>query len=292
GKNGNIYELYITKGGSWKFANLSQIAGGASEAVGGISGYDSKTFNSKQVAYVGKNGNIYELYITKGGSWKYADLSQLVGGAPAAVSGISGYDSQVFNSKQVAYIGKNGNIYELYTTKDGNWKYANLSQLVGGAPAAVGGITGYDSQVFNSKQVAYVGTDGNIYELYITKDGNWKYANLSQLVGGAPAAVGRIIGYDSQVFNSKQVAYVGKDGNIYELYTTKDGNWKYANLSQIAGGAPRAVSVISSYDSKTFNSKQVAYVGTDGNIYELYITKGGNWKYANLSQITSESLRN
>ncbi|MGJ5634707.1 hypothetical protein, partial [Nostoc sp. CALU 1950] len=55
-------------------ASAQTFTGGAINSTS-LSGYDSQVFNSKQLTHVDNNGNIYELYITKGGSWKFANLS-------------------------------------------------------------------------------------------------------------------------------------------------------------------------------------------------------------------------
>jgi len=85
------------------------------------------------------------------------------------------------------------------------------------------------------------------------------------------------------------VAYVGQDGHIHELLleagkrwqpVEAGGTWQQANLTELAHAPIAPVTSIDGYAWSTDGSKQVAYVGDDGEVRELWMPQGGNWAYA------------
>jgi hypothetical protein len=165
------------------------------------------------------------------------------------------------------------------------------------APAANRDIipVGYDSQQFGSKQYAYgayYNNSGSIYhleELYTQPDG-WHYADLTALTGAPPLYVfGRIAGYDSPQFRSKQYAYIDSSNHVQELYYARvNGFWRWNDLTALTG-APLARQYqeesLVGFDSPQFGSKEYAYVAQNGHIIELAYW-GNSWHVNDLTGLT------
>ena len=75
GQDGHIHELSVEAGGTWQQANLTELAQAPITPITSIDGYAWSTDGSKKVAYVGDDGEVRELWMPRGGTWAYADLS-------------------------------------------------------------------------------------------------------------------------------------------------------------------------------------------------------------------------
>src|SRR5258708_25150847 len=95
-----------------------------------------------------------------------------------------------------------------------------------------------------------------------------------------------MVGYAWSEGRSKQVAYVGQDGHIYELSLEAGGVWQYTDLSAMTS-APRAVDLMVGYEWPEGRCKQVAFVSEDRHIHELCMIAGQRWTHADLSAMTS-----
>ncbi len=288
--NAHIHEIYVTFGGSWKHADLTQLAG-APPCVGwNMSGYAWNMGGTKQVAYVGANDHIYELYVGVGHSWQHADLTQIAG-APAHSPGspVCGYAWEKQGSKNVVYKSANGHVHHLHVGMGGSWQHEDLMQITGAPTASGVFVSGFAWEEGATQQVVYVSSDGHIHELYSDAPGFWAHADLTQ-VTGAPTGIATGSSYAAYAWPSggtKQVAYLGSGGHVHELYVGVGGSWKHANLTAIAGGPEPDVSgFFSGYSWEAGKSKQVVYTTNDGHVHELYVGVGGSWKHAVLPGLT------
>jgi hypothetical protein len=223
-------------------------------------------------------------------------LATLASAQPSAAAG----------SKQVVYQTRDGHIHELSMTIDGTWQHADLTQLTGAPPTGTRfwgeddtSPVGYAWNAGASKQVVYWGEDVHIHELYMRRGGSWQHADLTRITGapipvnerGNPQPRGPLSAYAWETGKSKQVVYLTWDGHIHELYVQLDGNWHHADLTRIAG-APTAeagftpCSFVSGYAWETGKSAQVAYITSNGDIHELYLQLGGNWRHADLTAVS------
>ena len=100
-----------------------------------LAGYAFPGGRSKQVAYVGQDSRIYELYVEAGKVWQCVNLTELAQAPLTAMTSLSGYAWSAGDSKQVTYMGDDGEIRELWMPRTGNWAYTDLSQIVMAVPA-------------------------------------------------------------------------------------------------------------------------------------------------------------
>jgi hypothetical protein len=92
----------------------------------------------------------------------------------------------------------------------------------------------------------------------------------------APAAGSALDGYWGSD-GSQHVNFVGSDGDVHELYIGPGRSWVDNDLTAVAGAvAPAAGSALDGYWGSD-GSQHVNFVGSDGDVHELYIAPGGGW---------------
>ena len=127
--NGNLAEASVKTGGAWELTALNAVSNAPLASLADVTGYAWPKGNSKQVCYTTEaNAHIHEIYVTFGGSWKHADLTQLAGAPPCVGWNMSGYAWNMGGTKQVAYVGANDHIYELYVGVGHSWQHADLRE--------------------------------------------------------------------------------------------------------------------------------------------------------------------
>jgi len=236
GDDDHIHELSMVVEKPWQHVDLTALTNAPRPASKYMVGYQWEAGQCKQVAYVSQDGHIHELFLEAGKRWQHVDLSAQTS-APRATDLLVGYEWQEERCKQVTFVCENGHIHELFLAAGHSWAHADLSQLTN-APLATDVLTGYAWSQGRMKQVAYVGQDGYLHELFVEAGGSWQHLNLNERAHAPLTPVTSLDGYAWSIGDSKQVAYVGDDGEIRELWMPVGGNWSYANLSQMVMALP------------------------------------------------------
>ena len=290
--DGHIHELFVSVGGSWSHADLTQLAGAPQPAPdSAFSGYEWEVGGTKQVVYITADGHIHELVVSVGGFWSHADLTQLAG-APLILDQVSfsGYEWKAGGSKQVVYPTPGGDIHELFVSVGGFWSNADLTQLAGAPPEnnAFPVIAAFEWEAGGTKQVVYRPADVHIHELFVSVGGSWSHADLTQLTGAPrPEFASAYACFAWKAGGSKQVVYLTADGHFHELFVSVGGSWSHADLTQITGAPrPQPDTAFTGYEWKAGDSKQVVYRTEDGHIHELFVSVGGSWSHADLTLMT------
>lgn len=280
GPDGHIQELSVHVGGNWQCADLSAIAG-APPAVQVTTGWAGG--RTKQVIFVGDDDHIHELTVEMDRSWRHVDLTALTNAPIPSSKRMVGYEWTRGQCQQIAYVGQDGHIHELFMEAGKMWQHADLTALTN-APRATELMVGFEWPEGQCKQVAFVGEDCHIHELCLGMGDAWKHADLSTSTN-APLATDVLTGYAWSQGRMKQINYVGQDGHIHELCVEIGGTWRQTDLTEQAHAPITPIASIDGYAWSRDGSKQVAYVGDDGNIRELWMPMGGQWAYADLSQM-------
>jgi hypothetical protein len=236
GDDGHIHELSVEMEKQWYHTDLTAQTNSPIPASKYMVGYQWEAGQCKQVAYVSQDGHIHELYLEAGKRWQHADLSMLTS-APRTTDLMVGYDWPEERCKQIAFVSEDGHIHELFLAAGNSWAHADLSAITQ-APPAKDVLTGYSFSLGRTKQIAFVGQDGYLYELFVEAGGTWHCINLTERAHAPFTPITSIEGYPWITGGSKQVAYVGDDGEIRELWMPVDGNWAYADLSQMVMALP------------------------------------------------------
>jgi hypothetical protein len=297
-----------------------------------IAGSFSLAFSKDFFTYIGSDQRLY-LYEGGGdGSFLSQDMlglyesetgvtppfprpsTEMRGGGQVVMN--SRANSSEYDNNYICYIDVNGHIQALNTPVY-NWsanQYAiglppgatnagaispDLTLRTGAPAAELGsGLASYGWQSQKSQHVIYVGTDGNVWELYqlweqfdpVRGGLLWHSNNLSERTGYvddlAPKANSPIAGAMFEKEGSEHVIYIAKDNTIRELWFW-NGNWGGNNLSEATGGAvaPAPNSSLTAYAAEYEDTLHVAYLGVDGNIHELWWNRGGWQPHHPISQI-------
>src|SRR3954454_14780382 len=131
-------------------------------------------------------------------------------------------------TKQVAFVGPNLHVHELWVARGGDWSQADLTAratgISGGGRGAPPGADSRDLVAYGwpdggTKQVAYVGDDRHVYELFVGGSASdWMWGDLTTLTGCPPVrrqTESLTVGMAWSGGHTKQVAYVGDDGHIH-----------------------------------------------------------------------------
>ena len=269
-ENHHIMELYCdtmlpscSEGTQWRKADLTEITGAplpidddrdpTLPLHSPLIGYDSPTFQSKQVVYISKTDGIIELFNqNQDGIWRWADLRAIAwrggvqGTAPAPSSSeLSAYAWKARGSKQVVYVSaENSHVIELFLVAgDDRWRWEDLTEIALGGPHANRGgaplparfsepiLVGYAWESRPSKQVVYIAENGHIIELYIVLGDQWRWADLTELTTAPIPIFSPLSAYAFEPGASKHVLYIDADGRIIELSVTLRTPWERAILN-------------------------------------------------------------
>jgi hypothetical protein len=166
------------------------------------------------------------------------------------------------------------------------WTTSNLTDRTG-APLATFGPTAYLFAQF-TRHVVYQGftfeggSDGRLYELYVSEDGVWHYTDM-MAEADAPLATAYPTGYIFASEGTQHVLYEGQlsDGHVHELWW--DGNWHHNDLT-VASGAPDTLTAPSGYEFHTDGTEHVVFQGIDNHVHELaHGTGSGPWTHTDLT---------
>lgn len=117
----------------------------------------------------------------------------------------------------------------------------------------------------------------------------WQHLSIGQQVR-APSVNGNPFGFAWEKDSSQHVIYLGEDNQIHELWFRHGGllgdksTWDYNPISKVAG-APAAASDPSGYAWEKDKTQHVIYMGTDGQVHELWC-RGGKWDHNPIGQAT------
>jgi len=149
-------------------------------------------------------------------------------------------------------------------------------------------IAAYAWEKGRTKQVVYRAADGHIHELFVPVGDSWSHADLIQMTGApSPDFASAYACFGWKAAGTKQVVYLTADGHLHELFVPVGGSWSHADLTQITGAPrPEPDTAFTGFEWKAVDSKQVVYRTEDGHIHELFVSVGGSWSHADLTQIT------
>jgi hypothetical protein len=157
---------------AWQFDDVTTTSGAPPAQQGSaLTSWVSSTDNKQHIAYIGPNGDVYELYMSVGVQpWRWDNVTTTSGAPPAQQgSGLTSWISTTDDKQHIAYIGKNGHVYELYMpvgVQPWHWDDATANQPLS-YPPRDGGLTSWISNAVQPayQQIAYIGTDSNVYLL-------------------------------------------------------------------------------------------------------------------------------
>lgn len=280
--DGHIHELWIHVQGDWQHTDVSALTG-APPAIRVSAGYSWAEGHAKNLVFVGDDHHLHELSAEAGKPWRHVDLTAITNAPLPGSYFLVGYAFSAGRSKQVTYVGQDGHLHELFVEAGGVWQHGDLTAMTA-APRAVDLMVGYEWPEARCKQVAFVGEDSHIHELCMIAGQEWQHADLHAITN-APPATNALAGYAWPAGHSKHIAYIAQDGSLALLSVETGQSWQWTNLTEVAQAPSTAITSLAGYAWPAGETQQVAYSGGDGEIYELWMPRAGQWTATNLSQM-------
>jgi hypothetical protein len=286
------YNITVPEGSTPVDPDLTDRTGAPLAAVGGgIASYAWNGQGSEHVIYVGGDGNIWELYwvqwvtdpVRGGYLWEKNNLSASSGYvgdfAPKQSSSLAAIAFESEATQHVVYIARDNTIRELQYDTTNGWRGNNLTESTGAStPAPSSPIAMYSADYQNTLHVCYLGTDGQIHELWKSKGGSWQPDQaISQINNVKPASNTSIIGYACQFDKTRHVIYIDANESIQELYHDASGGWGATNLTLSAEQITPPIntaSPLAGYSVEGLNQQHIWYLDNQNRIHEVAHDKG------------------
>jgi catechol 2,3-dioxygenase-like lactoylglutathione lyase family enzyme len=179
---GHVIELFVAAGNPWQWVDLTDLTKAPLPDDTALSGYAWSAGGTKQVAYVDSQGHVIELFVAAGDPWQWVDLTDLTKAPLADHGSLACYDWLTGNTKQVVYADDRGHVMELSVAAGSPWQCMDLTAIAGAPLLQQNSLTGYGWVWGATKQVAYVDERGQVIELVVGLNGQWRCANLTGLM--------------------------------------------------------------------------------------------------------------
>jgi hypothetical protein len=298
GTDNHVYQLRIFKGApGWLWEDLTSLAGGIVPKVSRAFNAYWGTDNSQHVNYLGSDNHIHELYRASGASptdWTDNDLTALaIAEQPHPETALVSYWGSD-SSQHVFFIGIDDHVHELYIAPATNgWSDNDLTARLAGDGATPNVNTALAGFVDDEggRHLFYVATDGEIHELYSGAGAAPGFDHsLTNAAHALAPNVGTALDSYQGTDNSRHINFFGVDGHLHEIYgSPQNAGSGYVDndLTKMANAVDPVVGdrALHGYWGND-SSQHVNFIGTDGDLHELYIAPGTNgWVDNNLTQL-------
>jgi hypothetical protein len=250
-------------------------------------GFAWKTGKSRQVIYLSPDSHIQELSVGVDGRWHHTDLTQLTGAPLIEDVALAAYEWEARGTKEIFFRSADSHVHELRTEVGGPWRHTDLTDLTG-VPLAQGPtLAGYAWEMQGTKQVAFIDSDGDIYELAAGTDNRWRYANLTEIATAPLMSGSALTGFAWETGEAKQVVYVGTDHHVHELMDGPDTRI-HTDLTQMLGAPEASDEIIVAYELPSRFAKHIIFLDTKENphIHAFMLEHGGSWRHRDLTSLT------
>jgi hypothetical protein len=99
-----------------------------------------------------------------------------------------------------------------------------------------------------------------------------------------------IWGFEWAAGQTKQIVYIDHNNHVQEMHVAPGGQWKLTDLTELTGAPLAEGTHIVGYDWPASESKQVVYIDSRGHVIELHVGIGGNWQFADITNLTGAPL--
>lgn len=282
--------------GEWSAVNLAKILG-----LGKTVGATATWVNPKDglryaAATVADKLQVFRASAT--GSWSSVDMTALAGIASPIVSDLQ---SMIGPDGRVHLVGLNPDreLVRYFQADDGSWKFENIATLHlvprgQTVPAFDPGsqLVSY-ATTWGGLNVAGIDLSGNVWSVWWAPgQANWQSSNLTAITGLSPVVGGLAVYLTS--WNGINIAGVDSEGRTRVAWWVPSfgGDWKQADLTQIAAGPTFEPGSISSYVSSWGGLNIAGRNKITGDV-EVYwwsperVGQSSEWQVAQLSQLVT-----
>lgn len=235
----------------------------------------------QQIYYTTPDGILNCLNYTESNTWQ----NGVARNTPTTLgSALTGFSPDGGSSVGLCYIGANGHVYLF-------WTQTNTSlDLTAAGPPFVAPATGSSlagAWISGHPVVAYVGTDGDLYQI-INTDGDWNVDLLAN-----DAAGGTALAACSNADGNEALFYVGSNGHIMEVIYVGPGNFYKSDLTSASGAGinARSGTALTGYSRTDNRNYAVAYIATDGDLHQLAFIDDRAWADHNLTRTSGAAVQ-
>jgi hypothetical protein len=271
-------------------SNPANLTGSAQPPTPGssLAGFIDPILGTDNVFYQGTDQHIHQLSWSPGVPWA-EDTRVTSANAPTAAfaSQLNGHMTPA--SEELFYVGSNQHVYELWRWSknyDG-WHLTDVTMANGVKPlAAVGSqLAGFWDSSAATDVVLYMSVDQHLHELLFAGS-IWRDIDVAGTSGAPAIAVGSAIAaHFNTSAGSEEVYVVNQDQTIEEMWSwpSQTPTWhaQDAFTGNAANAQPANIGTPLVTDMDSVNgtlSDEVYYVGTDGNVHEVWNSaNSGGW---------------
>jgi protein involved in polysaccharide export with SLBB domain len=275
-----LWSVALDPSSDTALANAQYAATGS-----GLVGYIDPLAGTDNVFYQGTDQQIHLLTWSPGGSWT-EDTRVRSSNAPAAAPGsaISGHMTDV--SEEVFYLGSDQHVHELWRWSQNfdGWHANDVTIANGTQPLAASGspLAGFFDANAGTDAVFYIGTDQHVHEFDFSFSAlRWIGIDVTAQAGAGNVGSGGAL--TAQVDTgapggSEEIFYVNTNQTIQEIWSPSVAQpaWTTYNVFAVANGAPAPAALTSPLATNIYSAAPVSddlyYIGTDGNVHELWFS--------------------
>jgi hypothetical protein len=215
---GEIIELWWQGGAAARPQNLMVEARGTPPASSDPVSHVFAAEGTQHVFYTSIDGQVIEIWWSRGGGKGHVDLTARSLGAPRAAGRPA---SQVFGpdaTQHVFYVSVDDSLDELrWFGEPSPWR--DLLAGHSGSDLPSGNAACHTFPARGTQHVFYAGTDLEVRHLELAGDLKPSLQNLNIASGGAPRAVGELTSHLFADDGSHHVFYPTSDDHVHELHT-------------------------------------------------------------------------
>ncbi|MCW5775877.1 MAG: VCBS repeat-containing protein [Phycisphaeraceae bacterium] len=245
--------LFVQRGGTWAFRNLSTETGSVAVLTGQLTAF-ADVNGIEHVGVITETGELL-LFVQTGADdaqgefvWVSVNLSTDHLGAlgmstPAFVGRITSYVTS-WNARNIVGVDASGRLHTVWIADAEGftlWRTDDLSAITG-APTITGGLTIYLTS-WDGINIAGTDESGSVLVMWWVPqfEGHWEVSDLTDLFSGPQLAVGSLTSYVTP-WGGLNVAGVGPDGDlvIYWWVPQFEGEWVVSSFDDVLpNGSPR-----------------------------------------------------
>jgi phospholipase C len=243
------------------------------------------------VAFLGSDRHVHACLAAPGQDWKHLDLTVEAGAQPARGNLLCAYGTAYVPSEQIVFVDDAGHVQSITRVDGGSWTTLDLTKVTGAPPMDGPALSGSAWDHASLQAVVYLDAAGHVHELGGWQQGSdpWTtpwHADLTAITGAPVAAGALIAGSAWNAGDTKQAAFVGADGHIYELSIpyTDSLPWTCTDLTAATDAPVVGMTALVAFEWPADSEKHTLYLDVDGHVHDLHLGPTGTWKYLDVTQ--------
>lgn len=272
-KNGALSVLWVVGAGSWQGPGGISVPGFAPSGAK-VALAHQVSLNQLNAVTLDTTGALSLFSVTGNGKWTGPLQLTAPRFAPAGGNVALAHQASL-NQLDAVVVDAEGAVSILSVTGAGQWQGPTRITSTGFAPPG-GYVAVAQQNSINQLDAVLVGSDGAVYVLSVTGEGQWQGPTRLTSTGFAPP--GGHIGLSQQnAFTQLDALLVGQDGALSVLWVTGTDQWQGPQRISATQLAPPGAHVALAEQASS-GQLDVALVGTDGTLLLFWVVGVGQWQ--------------